>query len=84
VINKDVRLFHLLAGQNVRQEHWMYPFEISVSDLEVMNVCHTTHNLKELSVVNEREGTRSKQQVSSPSASDSPLGWILRTPLCSR
>jgi len=84
VINKDMRLFPLSAGQNVRREHRTYPFEISVNDLEAMNVCHTRHGPRELSAVGEKEGTDSKQQVSLPIVSDSPLGWILRTASNSR
>ena len=37
----------------MHQEHWTYAFEISVNDPEVMNVCYTRRDLRELSTVDE-------------------------------
>jgi len=63
----------------MHQENWTHPFEIPVNDTEAMNVYHTGHDLRELRMVDEREGTRGIQQTSSQVANGSPLGWILRT-----
>ena len=78
-VNKDVCLSRLSVGQNVPREIRTYPFEVSVDDLEVMDICHTRHDPRELMTADEQEGTRSRQQANSLIAGDSPLGWILHT-----
>jgi len=50
-VNKDVCLSRPSVGQNVRRENQTYPFEISVNNLEVVDVCHTRHDLRGLITV---------------------------------